>query len=163
MVWWKKEEVAIQKTEKVSLLWGILLWNRSDRQMTQDSGFHHCVRCGCSCLSICDMYPSDWRTRIDTLTIQTCPYRSAVQGPWFHVDGKNVFFMGHVRQNGKLNIRSWIHHRDCFHLTTVPFFNLFSWSTPSETQYKLINPREMDSLLWNTEDVNIKIDWEGRH
>ena len=28
-----------------------------------------------------------------------------------------------------------------------PFLNLSSWSTPSETQYKLINPREMDSLL----------------
>ena len=40
-------------------------------------------------------------------------------------------------------------------LSRPPFLNLFSWSTPSETQYKLINPREMDSLLSNTEVVNI--------
>ena len=50
-----------------------------------------------------------------------------------------------------------------FQYSSTPFLNLFSWSTPSETQYKLINPREMDSLLSNTEVVNIKIDWEGRH
>ena len=42
-----------------------------------------------------------------------------------------------------------------------PFF-MINPLTP-QTQYKLINPREVDSLLSNTEVVNIKIDWEGRH